>query len=167
MTPLNQSSNARFILTTVSVCTVLAIALLATLPQPAQALPPRPTVPSGPEEDSSAVGAQIQLQAQFPKNWPWETTHWQDLWTLVQWQDAHGEWHDVEGWQGTLDTVEIDAVGTVAGHKTWWVGEENMGEGPLRWRVYQGQDSPLLATSEPFYLPSASKTTLEVKVTLP
>ena len=26
------------------------------------------------------------------------------LWAVVQWQDAVGDWHDVEGWRGALDS---------------------------------------------------------------
>ena len=168
MTPNCQSPNALFTLAVILACAVLTVALLATLPQPVQALPPRPTVPPTSEGPASAAaGAQIQLQVQFPRDWPWQTTHWQDLWTMVQRQDAHGVWHDVEGWQGTLDEVEIGTEGTVTGFKTWWLGGENLGQGPVRWRIYQGQGGPLLATSDPFHLPSASKTTLEVKLMLP
>jgi hypothetical protein len=172
MTPNSQSSSTWLTLTIITVaCVGMTAILMAALPQPAQALPPRPTVPPTPTiplaPESSAAGAQIQLQAQFPASWPWQTTHWQDLWTVVQWQDAHGAWHVVEGWQGTLDTVEIDADGTVTGYKTWWVGEEILGQGPLRWQVYGSNGGSLLATSEPFHLPSASRITLPVNVMLP
>lgn len=170
MTPNSQSSSTWVTLTIIVACVGMAAVLMAALPQPAQALPPRPTVPPTPGEDgesSAAAGAQIQLQAQFPASWPWQTTHWQDLWTVVQWQDAHGAWHVVEGWQGTLDEVDIDTDGTVTGYKTWWVGEEILGQGPLRWQVYGGSGGQLLATSEPFHLPSANKTTLQIGIMLP
>jgi hypothetical protein len=86
---------------------------------------------------------------------------------MVQWQDPQGKWHDVEGWQGTLDEVQVGQDGTVTGYKTWWLGEENMGKGPFRWQVYRGKGSKLLATSEPFDLPNINKATLEIKVALP
>ena len=168
MTLNKHPSNVWLTLITVAACLGMALILLATLPQPAQALPPRPTVPSDvTEEDPSKIGAQIQLKAQFPKDWPWQTVHWQDLWTVVQWQDANGEWHDVAGWQGTLDTIKIGKDGTVVGYKTWWLGYENLGQGTFRWQVLESQDGQLHVTSDPFNLPATSKTTLEVNVMLP
>ena len=161
MTPIRQSPNTWLALTTIAACTVLTVVLLATLPQPAQALPPRPTVPPAPGEGSPAAGAQIQLQAQFPKNWPWQTAHWQELWTQVQWQDALGAWHDVEGWQGTLDEVQD---GT--GKKTWWVTGSDEGKGPFRWRVYRSKGGWLFTTSEQFYLPAAVGETVRVELSL-
>ena len=137
MTLSNRLSKVWITLITSAACTGLTMALLATLPQPAHALPPRPTVPPTIEENPSSIGAQIQLKAQFPEDWPWQTTHWQDLWTQVQWQDTNGAWHDVVGWQGTLDKVEIGKDETVMGFKTWWLGPENLGDGPMRWRRCQ------------------------------
>ena len=74
---------------------------------------------------------------------------WQDLWTVVQWRDDRGYWHNVEGWQGTLDEVQ-DGVG----EKVWWVAEADLGKGPFRWLVYQERDGRLLVASDSFYLPS-------------
>jgi len=68
------------------------------------------------------------------------------LWTIVQWQDSAGGWHDIEGWSGALDE---------GGQKVWWVGPAIFGEGPFRWVVYQSQGGQLLATSDPFYLPDS------------
>jgi len=98
---------------------------------------------------------------QFSQAWPWATVPWQDLWTLVQWQDDKGAWYDVEGWQGTLDEVQDGA-----GRKTWWVAKSDKGKGPFRWRVYRGQGGWLLATSEPFYLPGLNGGTVTVEVSL-
>lgn len=168
MTLNRHPSNVWLTPITVASCLGMALILLSTLPQPAQALPPRPTVPPDiTEEKPSPTGAQIQLKAQFPKDWPWQTVHWQDPWTVVQWQDANGGWHDVEGWQGTLDTVKIGKDGTVVGYKTWWLGYEILGQGPFRWQVLGSQDGQLLVTSDPFNLPTTSKATLEVNVMLP
>jgi hypothetical protein len=164
----NRFLNAWLAIKMVTTCVVLFITLLTVLSKTAEALPPRPEVPSPSDdvEPSTQAQAQIQLQVQFPDNWPWQTTHWQDLWTVVQWQDPTGAWHDVEGWRGTLDEVRSDEDGAVTGYKTWWVGGEHMGEGPFRWLVYQGKGGWLLATSESFDLPSVDKTTLVVEVPL-
>jgi hypothetical protein len=164
----NRFLNAWLAIKMVTTCVVLFITLLTALPKTAEALPPRPEVPSPPDdvEQSTQAQAQIQLQVRFPDSWPWQTTHWQDLWTGVQWQDPTGAWHDVEGWRGTLDEVKSDVEGAVTGYKTWWVGGEHMGEGPFRWLVYRSKGGRLLAASESFDLPSVNKATLVVGVPL-
>lgn len=162
----NRSQNGWLAFTLIATCAVLIVTLLAALPTTAKALPPRPTAPGQPADIDPSARAQIQLKVQFPDGWPWQTTHWQDLWTVVQWQHPQGTWHDVEGWQGTLDEVKSSENGAVTGYKTWWVGGEHMGKGPFRWLVYQGKDGRLLATSESFDLPSINGALLVVEVVL-
>jgi hypothetical protein len=161
----NRTSRRRLTRVVVAVGASLALALLLSPAQPAQAaLPPRPTVgsPAGP----APAGGAIVLCARFPEAWPWDEVHWQDLWTVVQWQDPHtGIWHDVGGWQGTPDGVEVED-GTVIGQKTWWVAEEDFGSGPFRWVVYRGQGGTRLATSEPFDLPGFNREVVQVEVSL-
>ncbi len=82
----------------------------------------------------------------------------QALWTVVQWQDALGEWHDVEGWTGPLDTIDA-----THGEKSWGVVRRNLGESPFRWLVYAKQGGTLVAASETFALPSSSGRTLNVQ----
>lgn len=123
-------------------------------------LPPRPT----PRPTRLAhTGAFIQLQAQFSPTWPWAKMPGQELYTLVQWQDGHGNWHNVEGWQGTFDEI-VNGVGI----KLWWVAESDLGSGPFRWVICKSYAEPtkILAKSEPFHLPSASRQVLTVKVLL-
>ncbi len=125
---------------------ILAGALwLIGLPLPAQAghgLPPRETPvpthsPDGDRRDSPS-GAHIVLHAPSARA---------GVWTVVQWQDNAGGWHDVEGWQGTLDAGE---------QKTWWLAPNLFGKGPFRWLVYRGDRARLLATSASFYLPDSA-----------
>jgi hypothetical protein len=80
------------------------------------------------------------------------------LWTIVQWQDSAGDWHDIEGWSGTLDE---------GSKRVWWVAPAAFGTGPFRWTVYQspGGDK-LLATSDSFYLPDAAGNKVRVAMTL-
>jgi len=111
--------------------------------------------------DSGDVGV-IELQVHFPSTWPWNEVHWQELWTVAQWQDNEGRWRDVEGWRGTLDRVVVDEEEQVVGRKTWWVAESDLGRGPFRWRVYRSQGGRLLATSDEFTLPE----TVAVEVVL-
>jgi hypothetical protein len=77
------------------------------------------------------------------------------LWTVVQWQDALGDWHNVEGWQGTLDE---------GNKKAWWVDKADLGKGPFRWAVTQSGER--LATSESFYLPDSVGQTVRVSISL-
>jgi hypothetical protein len=132
---------------------VSAIALLFLPGQTSEALSPRPGKPE--PADAQASGGTIKLLAQFPSSWPWDKTDWQDLWTIVQWKDNKEIWHDVAGWQGTLDTVETGMGDVIVGHKTWWVDESDLGKGPFRWQVYRNVGGQLLTTSEPFDLPEA------------
>jgi hypothetical protein len=78
-------------------------------------------------------------------------------WTVVQWQDAQGGWHDVEGWQGTFDRENQVA---------WWVAPDDMGKGPFRWAVYPSRGGQLLATSDSFYLPDSVDKGVGVEIPL-
>jgi hypothetical protein len=148
---------------------ILLVGILVTIGTLLLAQPSLAQLPTRPGLDSPtgdhADGAQLVLLVQFPQGWPWESTHWQELWTVVQWQDPHtGQWHTVEGWQGTLDTVEVDKAELVTGKKTWWVGEGELGKGPFRWLVCKGQGGSPLTTSTVFDLPDAAGTSATVVV---
>lgn len=156
-------------LTAAATCALLGIVSLSSS-APARALPPRPPTPTPtalpePTSRSTSESGSIELRVQFPAAWPWREVHWQKLWTVVQWQHPDGTWRDVEGWRGTLDEVTTED-GAIVGHKTWWVAKRDLGTGPFRWRVYRGEDAPLLVTSESFDLPAKSKETVTVEVTL-
>lgn len=153
-----QSSLSLYGLTLVIALATLLALLQANGATATSDLPPRPTVIPGtnvPGSDLSSNpakdGGRIQLHAQFSQAWPWNELHWQSLWTVVQWYDADGNWHVVDGWQGNLDTIEQKEAGWV-GQKEWWAGAEILGSGPYRWLVYR-QDGQLLATSDAFALP--------------
>ena len=91
--------------------------------------------------------------------------HWQTPWATVEWQDAQGDWHLVEGWQGQFDTVEVTEA--VVGVKSWWLAPELYGAGPFRWVVYAERGGDVLARSVPFTLPGAGGQTTSVAVRLP
>ena len=137
-------------------CVVLAIASLSPRAQAAPpALPPRPTpLPtlSLRQERMLLYDSRIQLIVSPARA---------KLWTVIQWQDAFGNWHDVEGWRGTLD----DVVGS-QGEQVWWVAQADRGAGPFRWLVYDRLGGKLLARSELFNLPTASGQTVRVQVSL-
>jgi len=119
-------------------------------PQPTAVsdLPGRPTSPPANSRSRRPTGGFITLRV--PLGAPWASTDapWQELWTVVQWEDRAGNWHHVEGWQGTLDEVSDGQ-----GRKVWWVADDDLGTGPFRWMVYQRRDGRLLIRSESFHLP--------------
>jgi len=137
---------------------LISVLLLAWRPLPTQAgpdLPPRKPPPAAQpsddddDQDEEPVGAHIVLQV--PPALP-------GVWTIVQWQDTAGGWHDIDGWQGTLDEGD---------QKMWWLGPGLLGKGPFRWLVYQStKGDKLLATSDSFYLPDAEGEKLWVEVSL-
>lgn len=96
----------------------------------------------------------------------------QKVWTVVEWADTQGAWHEVTGWRGT------PANGVVR----WWVEEKDFGKGPFRWVVYLpnepaaaiDQDNTdfssarrVLATSGEFYLPTKASAGLNIQLTVP
>ncbi|MDJ0754874.1 MAG: hypothetical protein QNJ45_15235 [Ardenticatenaceae bacterium] len=64
--------------------------------------------------------------------------------TIVQWQNAQGEWFDVETWFGQ---TEPD------GSKMWWVAPEDFDTGPFRW-VLLNDEGEAVSSSEPFEMPT-------------
>ena len=147
------------------VCGSLALLLLGLLPGLALAapadLPDRPLPNSSP----AANGGKIVLKTVFGDEWSSTDLEWQDLWTVVQWQDRWGSWHDVTGWQGTLDKVYTSG-GQIKGMKSWWVPEELFGGGAFRWLLYKSQDGDLWVQSEDFELPERTRQTVTVEVEL-
>ena len=139
----------------------LGYALLAAiwLPEAQAALPPRPQPTSVPPPDShdsdstssndnGSEGGYIELQMQSAQL---------NLWTIVQWEDAVGNWHNVDSWQGTLDE---------GNRKIWWVAKADFDKGPFRWTVLQGQAGKLLAASESFHLPHIANERVRIILTL-
>jgi len=108
-------------------------------------LPPRPQPTAVPQ--NSLQGGYIVLSL--------SAVEAGEVWTMVQWQDGWGDWHTVDGWQGTLDAD---------GMKTWFVGPEHLGSGPFRWLVLQ--EDELAGMSDPFFLPGEINQVVNVAVTL-
>lgn len=117
-------------------------------------LPPRPQA-----QPTVSAGGLIKLIFRFDSGLASAAMGWQ---TMVQWQDALGSWHDVEGWRGTADQLYSDW-----GQKTWWLSEEHFGTGPFRWVVYDDDANKPIAVSDLFYLPHASGEVVWVRVTIP
>lgn len=102
------------------------------------ALPPRPTV--APTAFPALKGAAITLRVLTPTSPGW--------WTGVEWQDAAGNWHPVEGWQGTLEADQT---------KTWWVAAADGGKGPFRWVISDRRGGEVRAISSAFNLPVSNR----------
>ena len=153
---------------------LLTITALSGLAKAAPvALPPRPptrTPQVAPQPTSLPAlatvldGAMIELRVQFPQDRL--EYHWQELWTVVQWQDEFDNWREVEGWQGTPDEVVSGEGGRVDGKKVWWLSGDLFGQGPFRWMVYRSQGKKLIVESELFYLPDRDGATLLVETSL-
>ena len=77
-------------------------------------------------------------------------------WTVVQWQDANGVWHAVEGWRGTADDQ---------GNVQWWVSPTDFGTGPFRWAIYARVGGSLMMVSQPFDLPRVARQQVVVEMT--
>ena len=140
----------------VLVVTTIVLALLWS-PMPTQAgptLPDRepPSAPDDNDDDDDGgtrpLMTSIVLQVQPPQG---------GLWTVVQWEDSGGNWHDVEGWRGELGT---------SGTRVWQVVSKDFGTGPFRWALFQGQDGRLVTASQSFRLPSKANEVVRVEVSL-
>ena len=146
-------------------CVAIASCALMLLFQPPAAVqagptpPPRDTPEPTPaprdnysdkaDKETTFGGAYIELQVQ-----PNQT----GLWTVVQWQDSAGDWHNVEGWQGDLEP---------AGSRRWWVAAKDFETGPFRWMVAQSPGAPSLGVSAPFNLPNQANEILRIQLSLP
>lgn len=140
-------------------CLVLGLSMSFTISS--QASSPeeraRPTITPTPiprKASSDKIGAHIEL-AISPKNQLYINIT--NVSTVIQWQDFQGNWHDVEGWRGTLD---------VSGHKKWWVDQKDFAKGPFRWVVLSSTSEEVLGTSEDFILPVTPNEQLIIKVDL-
>jgi hypothetical protein len=116
-------------------------------------LPPRDSTPAPPSDNDDKdsdkpLGAHLDLQVQpVPPG----------AWSMVQWQDTAGNWHNVAGWQRDLG---IDGFGR------WWVAAKDFNSGPFRWVVTQGLGGPELGVSQSFNLPAGVNQALRVEVAL-
>lgn len=122
------------------------------LTQAGATLPPRDEDTSRPndddddDDDSSPVGAYITLQVgAVPAG----------AWSVVQWLGDDGNWHDVEGWQGSIQTSS-----------RWWVAAKDFNTGPFRWAVKNGPGGEILGTSQSFTLPQFPNETVSVSVSM-
>lgn len=119
-------------------------------------LPVRPptATPEPKGDNDKSDGARIMLLAQGR-----DYSEIDDWWAVVQWQDAAGVWHDVEGWQGNFN----------AQHQvSWRIAPKDFGTGPFRWTVFESHGRINVVTvSEEFWLPVASGRTMEIVISAP
>ena len=168
--PINLQFGLLHLITLLGVVTMLILAIAHSATADYE-LPPRESPetseqPAVVDSPALSVGGRVHLRVHFSQDWPWNQLHWQeDLWHVVEWYDHAGTWYTVDGWQGNLDTIEQEGDGWV-GQKELWAAKEELGTGPYRWRVYQGVDGPLMATSPDFYLPSEAGKVVSVDLEL-
>lgn len=141
-----QSNKARLVIVVGLMAALAFIGSLVAWPVlPVQAgptLPPR-NVPA-PNNDDDHDGGSSPLLAFIELHAPAAAA---GSWSVVQWQDSAGNWHDVEGWRGLLES----------GYQRWTVEAKDFNTGLFRWQVRQGgPDGPVLDTSEPFNLPAGA-----------
>lgn len=111
-------------------------------------LPPRPPTATPVPPTGGLIVLRVEATSPVPEG----------LWTVVQWQDANGDWHDVEGWQGNFNE-KLEVV--------WWVAPEDLDKGPFHWVIYETQGSEAtMAISDSFYLPRSNRVVTEVVMLL-
>ncbi|NKQ35838.1 MAG: hypothetical protein HF973_09515 [Chloroflexi bacterium] len=153
-----------FFLFMLGAATILALFIVNRTTAEDYTLPPR-NENTQINQAAVPVGSRLQLKTRFGESWPWDTMQWQDVWTVVQWQDDKGEWFDVTGWQGNLDSISQEEAGWVA-VKEWWAADEVLGTGPYRWQAYSHPGGNLLAVSDLFYLADTSGGLVTVDIEL-
>ncbi len=142
----------------------LVLSLLSTAVSTAAPpdLPPRPTV----EPTATSVPLPTAVATPIPRQGGTITLQVTNgsrtMWSIVQWQDALGDWHDVEGWRGHLDERTPNGQS-----KTWWVAPDDLGKGPFRWQIFATETGPLLTTTDPFHLPAAHGQIVTIPAELP
>ena len=145
---MNSSSRLFLVL-----CLLVGLSLVAAvMSQPtavADNLPPRPTLVPTVAPSTPVIGGAIHLRVNGPTA---------GLWTVVQWQDGLGGWHDVTGWRGEF---------VPQGYVHWWVAPPDLATGPFRWQIFTAEDGDMAAVSAPFYLPETNGQTLVIYAELP
>ncbi len=126
----------------------------------ANGLPPRPN--RAKENMDAAGGAMLRLELDFGDRWEDFGGEWGQIWTVVQWQNAAGDWVTVPGWQGSLDAVERTEAGGVVREKSWWVSKADLGSADFRWQVFTSQGGQVLSSSDSFDLPAQTGWTVLV-----
>jgi hypothetical protein len=128
--------------------------LFALLPMNVQAdWPPRPEVtPLPPPKVKSAEQIRPSVATLILEVQPAKSS----LWSVVQWQDASKNWHDVDAWRGAI----------VNGRTIWWVEQKDWATGPFRWVIYNQDSNRLLVTSQSFMLPDQARKSLVIPIHL-
>jgi hypothetical protein len=160
MIPKRYQDKVRVAAVTGTIFTLVLIILLLGLAQPVPIIQadlpslntPTPTAAgaddSGDDDDTPLI-AHIELQVQSAPA---------GSWSVVQWQDSDGNWHDVEGWRSLLPENGV---------QRWAVEAKDFYTGPFRWVVRPGQSGPATGMSDSFNLPSGANETVQVTIALP
>jgi len=125
--------------------------------QPDDGAPPEPVAPPPP------AGVNIILDVRLGET---RAANWFLYWTVVQWQDAEGNWHTIDGWQGNFDQAS-PAGNEAKVLKTWWASDDLLGRGPFRWLVYDSREGRVIGQSEPFKMPTSAGQNAVVTISVP
>jgi len=80
-----------------------------------------------------------------------------DYWTVVEWGDSQGGWHQVEGWQALFDDQHQVA---------WGISSDDFGKGPYRWVIHESKGGAIVAASDPFSLPASAGEAVGIHIPL-
>ena len=80
-----------------------------------------------------------------------------DYWTVVEWGDSQGGWHQVEGWQAPFDDQHQVA---------WGISSDDFGKGPFRWVIHERKGGAIVAASDPFDLPASAGEAVGIHIPL-
>lgn len=146
----------------IGLCAALTLAFYIAIAAPGQpasasALPPRYTpTPTSRPTTSELKRGYIELRLYSSTSTP--------LYSVVQWVDGMGNWHDVTGWQDTPQNVNEYR------QSRWWVYPHDYGKGPFRWAIFQAeaaQSGAPLAVSQSFSLPLTDNDVVMQQVIIP
>ena len=137
---------------------LLLASTAATALASSPALPPRPMPGEGGYGGNGGNG-RIVLHIALPAADAGHVAAWQQLWTVVQWQDGLGRWNNVEAWQGAPQGNPGDAD-----HRAYVIDDKDLGKGPFRWVVLQSRGGATAGTSQPFNLPKTAGDSVRVDV---
>jgi hypothetical protein len=125
-------------------------------------LPPRPTLtPTPVPATATPTALPLVTPTAVPVEHPVRIrllvdAGYEGAWSLVQWQDGQGDWHDVSGWLGEIENGQVQ----------WRVLPKDYNTGPFRWIVLDQPGGEILAISASFTLPNPSDplTAVTVKI---
>lgn len=128
------------------------------VPRPTVTAIPRPTlVPSTEQQKESSRSGEAKVGSHVVLKVATNDAVSPSWWTVIQWQDNRGRFHDVEGWRSQLSAQR---------RQRWWVASKDAETGLFRWQIYDSNTNYVIWTSQTFYLPAdGQELTIEADIT--